>query len=82
MTKIFTVNPDPKIFKDYDFSKVDKTEKCDAISKKCNSYITATKVLAVALIALSIVSVYFTSLGVASLIAPLGVFEVGTFWVP
>lgn len=75
MTKIFALNPEIKFFKDYDFSKVD-AKKCDEISNRCNARITASKILALALIVLSIVSVYFISHGVASLIAPLGVFEV------
>lgn len=78
MTKIFALNPDQKIFKDYDFSKVDKTEKCDAISRKCGYAIIATKIIAVALIITSVASVYFCFLGAASFFAPLGIFDAGT----
>lgn len=75
---ILVVNREMKIFKDYNYSKLDKVKTCDEVSRKCKSLILATKICAVAVIVLSIACVYFGFLGAASVFAPLGIFAAET----
>jgi len=60
-------------FPEYDFEKISKTYVCDEISSDSNLMIVVVKVLAVAIIAVSIASLFFIGAGATSFVAPLGI---------